>query len=215
MLERCADQARPFQLPALATAPALGSAGMSNSTATLDEAALERARQEGFTQGLAAAGEQASGLPAPEWDQLEAEVLSINELIENFDQRLTMFVLALSLQLSSLVLRSAARVKADQVIPSIRAALRNLPGMAEDTRLHVSARDAALLRRLAASDARLALPWEIVDEDALTPGECRFRSVRLGGESDAQAPWRQAIQALGESADWVDAQGVGKQNGAV
>jgi hypothetical protein len=39
--------------------------------------------------------------------------------------------------------------------------------------------------------------------------------VRLSGESDAQAPWRQAIQALGESADWVDAQDIGKQDGAL
>lgn len=215
MLKRGADRVQPFQLPALTTAPALGSTRLGGSTTALDEAALERARQEGFTQGLAAGREPVSALAAPEWGQLEAEVRSINELMENFDQRLTMFGLALSLQLSSLVLRSAARVKADQVIPSIRAALRNLPGMAEDTRLHVSARDAALLRRLAASDARLALPWEIVEDDALTPGQCRFRSVRLSGESDAQAPWRQAIQALGESADWVDAQDIGKQDGAL
>jgi flagellar assembly protein FliH len=210
VLKRCADRAQPFRLPALATAPALDSASLGISTATLDEAAMERARQEGFTQGLAAGREQASGVPAPEWGELEAEILSINELMDSFDQRLAMFVLALSLQLSTLVLRSAARVKPDQVIPSIRAALRDLPGLAEATRLHMSPQDAALLRRLAASDGRFALPWEIAEDDGLAPGHCRLGSMRLDTEPAGESPWRQAIQALTANADWVDAKDTDK-----
>jgi flagellar assembly protein FliH len=175
--------------------------------------ALERAREEGFAAGLAACQLEPGIAPNAERAELQAQVASITELMQDFDQRLTMFVVALSLQLSKLVLRGTARIKPDRVAPAVREAVSGLPGLRTQTRLHLHPADAALVREMTATDCDPGLPWEIVEDATLGRGQCRLADPLFGADGVGASPWRPSIDALARSVDWIDFDESGEPSG--
>jgi flagellar assembly protein FliH len=202
VLKATSAQVRQVRIPLLALQ---GSAGLEHGPADAAGDALEHARLEGFSAGLAAARLQ----PVPEAlaarNELRAELASIDELMRDFEQRLTMFVVALSLQLSRLVLRSGVRIKPDQVAPAVREAVSRLPGLAAQTRMHMHPADAALMREVTGTEGHPSLTWQIVEDATLARGQCRLVDAGPGEEHPNGASWRQAIEELGRSVDWIDA----------
>jgi flagellar assembly protein FliH len=203
VLRRGGSDTRRFELPALDCRPATDTPRLPADPPAAQRAELERAWQDGFARGLAEAREQAR--PTAERDALEAEILSIDELLESMDQRLAMFILAMSLEVSRLVLRRTVRVKPDLVLPPLREALRTLVGLAEGTHIHFHPTDAGLVRRFATADERLQLPWPLAEDETLAPGQCRLASAAPESGSDSERRWRQTIGVLAARTDWVDA----------
>jgi flagellar assembly protein FliH len=204
LLKRGAWEARPCQLPALDRAGELDALGAVAGAPSRAQVSPERAWQDGFELGLADARRQAQSEAPAERTALEAECRSIAELLDGFEQRLAMFALAMSLELSRLVLRSSVRIKADLVLPSLRDALGSLVGLNPETRIRLHPADAGRIRSLDTSGGAAPLPWPIVEDDTLAPGQCRLTGEASVTSAGGEAPWRRAVSTLNASGDWVD-----------
>jgi flagellar assembly protein FliH len=203
LIKRGAWTTRPFELPALDRAPASTAPCLPAATGAEHHADLEHAWQEGFARGLAEARELASAEPVEEHAALVAEIASINELLESLEQRVAMFVLAMSLEVSRLVVRSAVQIKPDLVLPALRDALGSVAGLARETRIHFHPADAARVGSLEATDGGVRLPWLPVADEALAPGQCRLVAARLGPSAGSATPLRQVLAGLSASSDWI------------
>jgi flagellar assembly protein FliH len=173
----------------------------AGAAAPPDAAALERARQQGYQEGLAAVrqGSQA-GLA-----ELKALVEGINQLMLDFEQGLANDVLSLSLELSKLIVRSSLRVKPELVIAVVREAVGSLPGVSDQTLLHVHPADAALLRDLVQSDPQFkGLPWKLVEDAQMERGGCRLATATTEADATLETRWRRVIASLGRDDAWID-----------
>jgi flagellar assembly protein FliH len=171
----------------------------------VDAAALQRAREQGYQEGFAAARQQGGAEADAQRADLKALVDGINELMRDFEQGLANDVLSMSLELSKLIVRSSLRVKPDLVISVVREAVAILPGISDQTVLHVNPADAVLLRQLAASDAQLKeLPWRIVEDPQLERGGCRLATPATEVDASLETRWRRVIASLGRDDAWID-----------
>jgi flagellar assembly protein FliH len=195
---------KKFRMPELSPGDSPALPCLESQKAGAGFSALERARGEGFAAGLAASQEPPEGAAGVERAELEAHLALTAELMQDFDQRLTMFVVAMSLHLSRLILRGAARIKLDQVTPAVREAVSRLPGLTARTRLHMHPADAALIREVTGTDGHAPLHWEIVEDTTLCRGECRLLDPALGEQQASESPWRQPIDVLARRVDWID-----------
>jgi flagellar assembly protein FliH len=164
----------------------------------------DRAWQEEFLAGLAQGRKRAESAADAERSELTSEIIAINEFLEELEQRLTMFALALGLELSRLVLRSAVRIKPDQVAPAVRNALSTLSGLGQQTRLHLNPVDGNLLRQVTGSDPQLRLRWELVDDPTIEPGRFRLVDAERAAHAAPDRSWREVIGELAGRVDWVD-----------
>jgi flagellar assembly protein FliH len=169
------------------------------------EAALKRAREQGYQEGLAAGRQEAQSAAAVERAELKALISSVNELLKDFEQGLANDVLSISLELSKLIVRTSLRVKPELIIAVVREAVSSLPGLSEQTLLYLHPADAALLREIAANDAQLnELSWKIVEDPQLERGGCRLAAATTEADATLETRWRRVIASLGRDDAWID-----------
>jgi flagellar assembly protein FliH len=170
-----------------------------------DVDALERARAQGYEQGLAEGRRLGQGALEAERAELKALIAGTNEMVRAFEQGLANDILSLSLELSKLIVRSSLRVKPELVIAVVREAVASLTGISEQTTLFLHPADAALLRELAATDPQFkALSWKLVEDPQLERGGCRIATPATEIDATLETRWRRVIASLGRDDAWID-----------
>lgn len=175
--------------------------------ATAGAAALAQAqaREEGYRQGLEVGRQEGEARVHDERVALSQLANGLTELIKDFEQGLANDVLAMSLELAKLIVRNVVRVKPDLVLSVIREAVGSLPGVDQQTAIHLHPADAALLRKLADGDKTLGeLPWRIVEDVQLERGGCRLETSTTEVDATLETRWRRVIAALGRDDPWID-----------
>jgi flagellar assembly protein FliH len=162
-------------------------------------------KEEGYREGLEAGQRQAEGSLQSERAALRALSNGLAELVRDFEQRLANDLLSVSLELAKLIVRTSLKVKPDLVLSVIREAVSSLPGMDEQTSIHLHPLDAALLRELAESDKQLGeFVWKIVEDPQLERGGCRLEASTTEVDATLETRWRRIIAALGRDDPWID-----------
>jgi flagellar assembly protein FliH len=170
-----------------------------------DPSLLERAREEAHGAGLEAGRREAEALLQAERDALRELSNGLAQLMHDFEQNLANDVLSLSLALAKLIVRQSVKVKPDLVLSVVREAVSSLPGVDQQTTIHLHPHDAALLRKLAENDKRLReLPWKIVEDTQLERGGCRLDTATTEVDATLETRWRRVIAALGRDDTWID-----------
>jgi flagellar assembly protein FliH len=180
-----------------AAAAAAGEAGAS--------ADLERVREQAYHEGLAAGREQARAQIDQQRADLEALIAGVNELMQNFEHTLANDVVSISLELAKLIVRQSIRINPEIVLPVVRDAIANLPGMAEQTVIVLHPADAALFRRLSEGDPGLAaLPWKLMEDAQVERGGCRLETPSTEVDATLETRWRRVIASLGREDPWIE-----------
>jgi flagellar assembly protein FliH len=168
-------------------------------------AELEQAREQAYREGLEAGRREAQALAQTQRAEVQTLVAGVNELMQNFEQTLANDVLSIALELSKLILRQGVRVHPEAVLPVVREAIGNLPGMTEQTVIVLHPSDAALFREFAANEPALAqLPWKLVEDPQLERGGCRLETPSTEIDATLETRWRRVIASLGRDDAWIE-----------
>jgi flagellar assembly protein FliH len=175
------------------------------SQADAARAELDRVREQAYREGLEAGRKEARALAESQRAEVQALVSGVNELMQNFEQGLANDVLSLSVELAKLILRQAVRINPEVVMPVIREAIANLPGMSEQTVIVLNPADAAVFTRLAEGDATLVqLPWKVVEDPQVERGGCRLETPSTEIDATLETRWRRVIASLGREDPWIE-----------
>jgi flagellar assembly protein FliH len=173
--------------------------------APVDSLGLAKMREEGFREGIETGRREAELLLQAERDALREVRNGLTQLMSEFEQSLASDVLSMSLELAKLIVRHSIRVKPDLVLSVVREAVASLPGVDQQTTIHLHPSDAALLRKLAESDNTLhELPWQIVEDSRVERGGCRLETATTEVDATLETRWRRIIAALGRDDPWID-----------
>jgi flagellar assembly protein FliH len=168
-------------------------------------AELERVRQQAYAEGYEAARNAGQALVDQQRADLLALVAGVNELMQDFEQRLASDVLSISLELAKLIMRQTLRVKPDVVLAVVREAIASLPGLAEQTMLVLNPADAALLRELGQGEGAAGpLPWRIVEDAQIERGGCKLETATTEVDATLETRWRRVIASLGREDPWIE-----------
>ena len=166
---------------------------------------LALAREEGHREGLEQGRREAEALLHAERDALIQLSSGLTVLMSDFEQSLANDVLSLSLELAKLIVRHSVKVKPDLVLSVLREAVSSLPGVDQQTTIHLHPSDAALLRNLAENDKTFhELPWKIVEDILVERGGCRLDTATTEVDATLETRWRRIIGALGSDDPWID-----------
>lgn len=173
---------------------------ISLTTVTQVEKIHQQARLDGYQAGLKE-GRQHAGSEAQHLVALAAAFSS--ETVE-LDQQLAQQVLDVALDVARQMLHGALEVRPELILPVIREAIRSLPVLGDDRRLHLNPADAALARELAGESHIAPSGWTIVEDAAIPRGGCVVRTSH--GEIDAtlDARWRRIVGTLGLDSAWLE-----------
>jgi len=170
-----------------------------------DPAALVSAREQAYREGMEAGTRAAGTLHESERIALKALIVSMNEVMQDFEQSLANDVLSMSLELAKLMVRQSLRVKPEAVVAVVKEAVESLPGVSDQTVLSVHPADAVLIRRAAEDDRGLAeVPWKIVEDEHMERGGCRLETPTTEVDATLETRWRRVLAALGRDDPWID-----------
>ena len=167
--------------------------------------ALALAREEGLREGLEQGRREAEALLHAERNALRELSKGLTLLMSDFEQSLANDVLSLSLELAKLIVRHSVKVKPDLVLSVLREAVSSLPGVDQQTTIHLHPSDASLLRSVAENDKTFReLPWKIVEDILVERGGCRLDTATTEVDATLETRWRRIIGALGSDDPWID-----------
>ncbi len=159
----------------------------------------EQVRAEAYAEGLAA-GRAESEQSCARMKQL---VESFGDTLDNLDFRLADMVLELALDIARQVVAGELAAHPERILEIVNLALKQMVESTREARLLLNPEDAALVRphlEQVLDKARL----RIVEDVRIVRGGCLIESPH--GDIDATLParWRQVVQVLGSSRDWLD-----------
>lgn len=168
-------------------------------------AALAKAREQGFHEGLQAGRQEMLQEIARQQAEFKLLAGNLDLFCKDLDTRLSDEVLAMSLELTKLIVRQAVRVNPELILPVLREAIASLPGVGADTVLFLHPEDAALLRNAQTPDIGSLAQWKIVDDAQLERGGCRIETATTEVDATVETRWRRVLAALGRDDAWISA----------
>ncbi len=159
----------------------------------------EQVRAEAYAEGLVAGraeGEQACM-------RMKQLVESFGDALENLDFRLADMLLELALDIARQVVAGELAAHPERILEVVNLALKQMVESTREARLLLNPEDAALVRphlEQVLDKARL----RVVEDVRIVRGGCLIETPH--GDIDATLParWRQVVQVLGSSRDWLD-----------
>lgn len=170
-------------------------------------AALAKAREQGFHEGLHAGRQEMLEAIARQQAEFKLLASNLDLFCRDLDTRLSEEVLAMSLELSRLIVRQSVRVNPELILPVLREALASLPAVGADTVLFLHPDDAAMLRSAQSSDVGGLAQWKIVEDPQLERGGCRVETATTEVDATFETRWRRVMAALGRDDAWITAAG--------
>jgi flagellar assembly protein FliH len=197
-----------WELASLSDDPAGGrarAAGSVQSEAQL-AAARERARQEGYAEGLLqgrlAGIEQARASAANEELQFRQMASAFSGEIASAHEGVAKDLLNLALDLAKAMLKTALAVRPELMLPVVSDAVHYLPGLQLPATLHLQPEDAALVRARMGDELANA-GWKILDDPQIVRGGCRLQTASSQIDATIATRWQRIAAALGKEADWL------------
>ena len=168
------------------------------TTAAQVEKIHQQARHDGYQAGLEEGRQRADS----ESRCLANLAAAFSAETAELDQQLAQQVLDVALDVARQMLRGTLEVRPEVILPVIQEAIRNLPALGDERRLHLHPQDAALVRELAGESLKMG-GWAIADDGAIARGGCVVATSN--GEVDAtmDARWRRIVGTLGREIDWL------------
>lgn len=168
------------------------------TTAAQVERIHRQAQQEGFRTGREEGMRQA----AAEASRISALAAAFASEIEALDQLLAQQTLDVALEVARQMLQTVLAARPQLVLPVVQEAIRSLPVLGEERRLHLNPADTELLREQI-GESLTSSGWKIVADAAVTRGGCRV--VTSHGEVDAtlDGRWRRIAASLGRDETWL------------
>ena len=165
------------------------------------EAARTQARSEGYAAGLEEGRQRAD----TEASELRALLENLRELQLDFEQGLATDVLSLALEVTKQMVRQSLRVKPELVFAIIREAALSFPEIRDHPRLVLHPADAALVRSAVSAEiSPEQMPWEIVEDEQIERGGCRFETANAQIDATLENRWRRIVGTLGRDDSWID-----------
>ena len=170
----------PWVLPAM-RGPVVSSrirGAVASEIADEQRAIHEQGYQDGYSQGLLAAGEASNAERAALAEKaatLDALLRSLALPLERFDDAAAVELARLALNVGGQLARRDLRLDPSQVIAILRECVQLLPAATREIRVHLHPLDAAVVR------ARLSVPgadsaWLLVEDPTQSRGGCRVQS---------------------------------------
>jgi flagellar assembly protein FliH len=159
----------------------------------------EQVRAEAYAEGLAAGRAEAEQSCV----RMKQLVESFGDTLDNLDFRLADMVLELALDIARQVVAGELAAHPERILEVVNLALKQMVESTREARLLLNPDDAALVRphlEQVLDKARL----RIVEDVRIVRGGCLIETPH--GDIDATLParWRQVVQVLGSSRDWLD-----------
>ncbi len=191
----------------LVTAPALVPLAEQGAKDLLspeaDPEAMDRARAEAYALGLAEGRKQAEERGSYEREALLALISTISKLRQDLEKNLADEVLSLGLEIAKLMVREALALKPEAVLSVLREAMGALPGLSQQTVLHLHPADAALVKPLLATDPILAQnTWKVTEDPRIERGGCRLETSQSEVDATLATRWSRLVSALGREDSW-------------
>jgi flagellar assembly protein FliH len=169
-------------------------------------AARERARQEGYAEGLEQGRRdgllQAHAVASLEQTQFQQMAHAFSGEIARAHEDVTQDLLNLALDLSKAMLRTALAVRPELVLPVVSDAVHYLPSVQLPANLHMQPEDAALVRARMGDELANA-GWHVLDDAQIVRGGCRLETASNQIDATVQTRWQRIAAALGKEADWL------------
>jgi len=190
-----------WDLPSVSGTPVQLRRQQGKTVAELEEVenrAYQEAYEKGHAAGLAAARVESQ----KSIDQLKAQAVRFEQVIESLaeplkdvDAQVEQQLLSLSMLIARQLVRRELMIDPAQVIAIIRETVALLPAAARDVRVHLHPEDAAVVReRLAAPAADRA--WSIVEDPVMTRGGCRVSTETANIDARLETRINTAISTL-------------------
>ncbi len=169
----------------------------------IDPAVIDKARAEGYALGLAEGKRQREQHAAAECDSMQALMRAFEKMRQDLQASLADEVLSLALEMAKVMIRQALEFNPHAVLPALREATLALPGLGQQTVLHLHPQDAALVRPLLTQDPTLAqTAWTVVEDTRVERGGCRLETAQSEVDATLATRWSRVVAALGREDGW-------------
>ncbi len=186
-------------------APAMGVTAEQNPVhpPEADPAVIDRARAEGYALGLSEGRQQIAERELSERNALLALMSSIGQLRQDLEKNLADEVLSLGLEMAKLMVRETLALNPEAVLSVLREVMGTLPGLGQQTVLHLHPADAALVKPLLAADPMLAqTTWKVAEDPRIERGGCRLETPQSEVDATLATRWSRLIAVLGREDTW-------------
>jgi flagellar assembly protein FliH len=173
--------------------------------------ALEHIHQEAWQEGYNLGQEEGkkAGFEAGRQDgekyarQLRhlAEALETDRLRQ--DEEVAQEILALAIAVAQQMVGATLSVKPELILSTIREALLSLPTLSGHHRVVVHPDNAQMVREWLDQEHN-HLSWKIVEDNQLESGGFKFESAHSELDASMQTRWREIVECLGASAEWLE-----------
>lgn len=156
---------------------------------------LAEGRSEGLRLGRAEA--------AAEIEHLRQIAVALGIEAAHADELIAGDVLALALDLSKAMLKTALPVHPQLLLPIVTEAIRYLPTLHQPAVLYLQPDDALLVRAQMQEELSKA-GWRVADDPHLSRGGCRVETASNQIDASIETRWQRLSEALGQSSEWID-----------
>src|SRR4051812_10284545 len=188
-----ATEARLWELPEVGA----GTKAPSPNLRTLRqlEDVEQRAREDGYTAGLAEGRVAARAEVAAQVARIQSIVAALASPFANLDAAVESELVLLATTAATRIVRHELSVAPERILNAVRDALTALPAYARNVKLLLSPDDAALVREhLAPGTSGHA--WDIVEDASLTRGGCRVMADTSQVDATLEARLATIIDAM-------------------
>jgi flagellar assembly protein FliH len=176
--------------------------GRRGQVALTTAAQVERIHRQAQQDGRRAGYEEGRKRAAAEAGRIAAVAAAFTSETGELDQQIAQQTLDLALEVARQMLRGALQARPDLILPVVQEAIRSLPVLGEDRRLHLHPEDAELARSNL-GESLAASGWKILEDSGVARGGCR--ACTSHGEVDAtvDSRWRRIVASLGRDDAWL------------
>lgn len=176
--------------------------GRGGAVALTTAAQVERIHQQAQQEGFRVGREEGRRHAVVEASRISALAGAFARETEELDQLLAQQTLDVALEVARQMLQTALAARPQLVLPVVQEAIRSLPSLGEERRLHLNPEDTELVREQI-GESLTSSGWTIVADAAVSRGGCRVMTSH--GEVDAtlDARWRRIVASLGRDETWL------------
>lgn len=182
----------------------------ANAAAKIDQAEIERAREnarregsalgfkEGYTVGIQEG--RSSGIAGLEKDiaQFQAMLANFSEQLGMANQTIGQDLLDLAIDLAQAMTRSTLEFQPDVIIPIIREAIEHLPSIQQPAQIFLHPDDALIIKNNMSDELDQA-GWRLVSDPHIERGGCKLETAQNLIDASFSTRWQRLTEALRNS----------------
>jgi flagellar assembly protein FliH len=159
---------------------------------------LETGHQVGFDAGRALGETQINAIIA----QLNAITSSLTQEVKQASDGMAEPMLALAMDISKAVLKTALEIRPALIIPLIKDAIKSLPSLQLPLHLYLHPEDATLVTTHM-QDELTQQGWELIESPDIARGACRIETGANQIDASLETRWKHIAETLHQHNDWL------------